>query len=187
MWKLRFCVHYLFILPHILIFLLINRKTKQLIKSDIAASNRHKGLHSLAYYLIFFPSFRSLFYYRINKVSILLRWYYPGERNFYIATNLGGHAYVLSHPYGTILNAKSIGHHFNCKHLTTIGNKQDNRNDLRPSIGNNVTLGANVTIIGDIEIGDNVIIGAGAVVVKNVPNNCIVAGNPAKIISKNHI
>lgn len=52
----------------------------------------------------------------------------------------------------------------------------------RPIIGNNVTLGASVTIIGEIHIGDNVIIGAGSVVVKDVPNNVVIAGNPAKII-----
>lgn len=52
----------------------------------------------------------------------------------------------------------------------------------RPKIGNNVLVGANVTIIGDITIGDNVIIGAGSVVVKNVPSNCVIVGNPAKIL-----
>lgn len=45
-----------------------------------------------------------------------------------------------------------------------------------------MSLGANVNIIGDIKIGDNVIIGAGSVVVRDVPDNCVVAGNPAKII-----
>ena len=46
----------------------------------------------------------------------------------------------------------------------------------------NVSIGANVTIIGDIKIGNNVIIGAGSVVVKDVTDNCIVAGNPARVI-----
>ena len=53
-----------------------------------------------------------------------------------------------------------------------------------PIIGDNVYLGANVCIIGDIKIGNNVIVGAGAVVVKDVPDNCIVAGNPARIIRR---
>lgn len=42
--------------------------------------------------------------------------------------------------------------------------------------------GVNVTCIGDIHIGDNAVIAAGSVVVKDVPENAIVAGNPAKII-----
>ena len=40
-----------------------------------------------------------------------------------------------------------------------------------------------VQVIGNIRIGDNVIIGAGSLVIKDVPSNCVVGGNPAKIIS----
>lgn len=49
-------------------------------------------------------------------------------------------------------------------------------------IGNNVWIGANVTILPGITIGNNAVIGAGSVVTKNVPENTVVAGNPAKII-----
>ncbi|MDR1877602.1 MAG: acetyltransferase [Flavobacteriaceae bacterium] len=45
-------------------------------------------------------------------------------------------------------------------------------------------IGANVTILPDTKIGSNVTIGAGAVVTKDVPDNCIVAGIPAKIIKE---
>lgn len=95
---------------------------------------------------------------------------------------IGKAAFVLNHPYSTIINAKSIGDNFTICQLTTIGNKIHGRNDLVPTIGNNVSLGANVCIIGDITIGDNVIVGSGSIVVKDVPNKCVVAGNPAKII-----
>ena len=50
-------------------------------------------------------------------------------------------------------------------------------------IGDNVRIGSNVTLL-PITVGDNAIIGAGAVVTKDVPANCVVAGNPAKIIKK---
>ena len=56
------------------------------------------------------------------------------------------------------------------------------KNDLIPTIGDNVSIGANASIIGNIIIGNNVIIGAGSVVVKDVPDNCVFAGVPAKII-----
>lgn len=45
-----------------------------------------------------------------------------------------------------------------------------------------MNIGSNVCIIGEIKIGDNVIIGAGTVVVKDVPSNVVVVGNPARII-----
>jgi len=50
-------------------------------------------------------------------------------------------------------------------------------------IGNDVRIGSNATILPVI-IGNNSIIGAGAVVTKDVPPNCVVVGNPAKIIRK---
>ena len=47
-------------------------------------------------------------------------------------------------------------------------------------IGDNVSLGASVTIVGHVRIGNNVTIGAGSVVVKDIPDNCIAVGNPCK-------
>jgi serine O-acetyltransferase len=54
-----------------------------------------------------------------------------------------------------------------------------------PVIGDNVEISAGARIIGPIRIGNNVIIGANAVVVKDVPDNCVVAGVPARIIENN--
>lgn len=50
------------------------------------------------------------------------------------------------------------------------------------SIGNDVWIGGNVTIIGGVHIGNNVVVAAGAVVTKDVPDNTIVGGVPAKTI-----
>lgn len=51
-----------------------------------------------------------------------------------------------------------------------------------PTIGDNVYIAANSTVIGDITIGNNVIIGAGSVVTKDIPGNSVVVGNPARKI-----
>lgn len=51
-----------------------------------------------------------------------------------------------------------------------------------PTFGDDVLIGANAVVIGDIKIGNNVKIGAGAVITKNVPDNCTVIGNPMRII-----
>ena len=50
------------------------------------------------------------------------------------------------------------------------------------SIGNNVWIGGDVTILPGVRIGNNVVIGAGAVVVRDVPDNVVAAGNPAGVI-----
>jgi len=50
------------------------------------------------------------------------------------------------------------------------------------TIGNNVWLGANVTVLSGVTIGDNSVVGAGSVVCKNVAANSMVVGNPAQKI-----
>lgn len=65
--------------------------------------------------------------------------------------------------------------------------------DLRPQsrrgmypksikIGRNVWIGSNSTILPGVTVGDNAVIGAGSVVTRDVPENMVVAGNPAKVI-----
>jgi serine O-acetyltransferase len=53
-----------------------------------------------------------------------------------------------------------------------------------PIIGDNVLIGAGAKILGDVIIGNNVVIGANAVVVESVPDNCVAAGVPARIIKR---
>jgi lipopolysaccharide O-acetyltransferase len=49
-------------------------------------------------------------------------------------------------------------------------------------IGNRVWIGENVCVMPGVSIGEGAIVGASAVVTKDVPENCIVVGNPAKIV-----
>jgi maltose O-acetyltransferase len=49
-------------------------------------------------------------------------------------------------------------------------------------IGNDVWIGGNVTILPGVTIGNNVVVAAGAVVTKDVPDNSLVGGVPARII-----
>lgn len=51
-------------------------------------------------------------------------------------------------------------------------------------IGKRCFIGANAIIMAGVHIGDSVIVGSGAIVTKNIPDGCIVAGNPAKIIKE---
>lgn len=74
-----------------------------------------------------------------------------------------------------------IGKNCQLRQSLTIGNKE--AGGRCPVIGDNVDIGSNVCIIGDILIGSNAKIGAGSVVIKNVPANSTAVGNPARIIN----
>lgn len=68
----------------------------------------------------------------------------------------------------------------------TIGSNsiQGSKHNGSPIIGNNVFIGAGAKIIGGIQIGNNVRIGANCVVTQDIPDNCTVVSQPARIIVK---
>lgn len=142
-------------------------------------------IKKLVFLLWFRPQFRNLFYFRLPYILNSFRILCPADKSIAIAldyNNIEGGGIYFEHAFGTRIGAKSIGYGCTFRQLITVGVKSKNRHDEKPVIGKNVDFGVNVTCIGNIHIGDNAIIAAGSVVVKDVPENAIVAGNPAKII-----
>lgn len=186
----------IFLLKHALkklilyFFYKIHVKSNEKIISDINHTYKVRGCKAkhesvqkkFEHLMIHYPAFAFIFFWRTKKkITYLNRLFTSGyECKIFRSTKIDG-GLMCFHPFSTVINAKSIGENFEFRNGLTIGNKF-NDNNLLPVIGNNVTVGANVCIIGDIIVGDNVIIGAGSVVVKSVPSNSIIAGNPAKVI-----
>lgn len=95
-----------------------------------------------------------------------------------------GKGLYINHLGGITINPKAeIGDNANITKGVTIG--QTNRGSKKgvPVIGNKVWIGANASIVGKVKIGNNVLIAPNAYVNFNVPNDSIVIGNPAQIIS----
>lgn len=125
-----------------------------------------------------------------NPLSIFCKYYYGIKYNristrlhVEIPANCIGYGCRIHHINvgGIVFSSCKVGNYLDIRQCTTIGVKSNDR-IVGPTIGNNVFLGCNVSVIGDVSIGDNVIIGAGAVVLKDIPSNCIAAGNPCKVI-----
>lgn len=95
---------------------------------------------------------------------------------------IGNRSRISSHSF--ICSSVEIGEDVFVAHGVMFTNDKftEDREDWverKTIIGNNVRIGSNATIL-PVKIGNNVVIGAGAVVTKNIPDNAIIKGNPAK-------
>lgn len=88
--------------------------------------------------------------------------------------------------YGTIVVNPStvIGDNFNIAQGCLIGNSWNRGVMGVPEIGNDCYMGANSIVLGRVKIGNDVLIAPGAFVNFDVPDNCIVVGNPGQIIPR---
>ena len=107
---------------------------------------------------------------------------------------IGHHSRVGLH--NTIIGPVNIGNHVNLAQGITITALNHNFSDLQKrideqgistalvTIGNDIWIGANAVVLPGVTIGDHSVVAAGAVVTKNVPSGCVVAGVPAKVIKR---
>lgn len=186
-------IEIIFFLPLALLFYLSNQK--QIIISDVKKwvenLDRERGnfFLNLIYLTSKLKEFRNLYYYRIAKGNLLARFlmrivkilYKEYETLVIDPSCIIGSGFFIQHGFSTIIMA-DIGDNCWVNQQVSIGYKDKTG---RPKIGNNVRITAGAKVLGNITVGDNVTVGANAVVIKNVPENCVVVGVPAYIIKRN--
>jgi len=96
-----------------------------------------------------------------------------------------GPGLYFPHTLGIVLGATKIGRNAVIYHGVTVGAKEPDfafNPEARPRIGDDAFLGSGAKVLGGITLGDRVVVAANAVVVRDVPDGCTVAGVPARII-----
>lgn len=131
-------------------------------------------------------NFNQIFHFAANKK----KWYQKAvywfcKHYFYCdihpSNKIHNSVYFAHNAMGVVINQDAIiDENVTIQHHVTIGKTDKGV----PHIRRGVYIRANATVIGKVVIGNNVIIGAGSVVTKSIPDNHVVAGNPAKTIKK---
>lgn len=122
----------------------------------------------------------------LMRIYYTIKWKRLSNKyGIYIHPNTVGKGLYIPHFNGGIqLNCISMGDFCSVSSGVVVGNKgsQDNR----AIIGNNVGLTIGCKVIGKVVLGNNVIVAPNSVVIKDVPDNAIVSGIPAKQINKHN-
>ncbi|GAB3203709.1 serine O-acetyltransferase [Pontibacter aydingkolensis] len=167
-----------------------------IIKADLYRYNKLSGVKGLLRGLMI-PGFRYMFLMRLatshsNRKSIkrifykllLRRYVYKYGIQIPVSAKIG-EGFYIGH-FGSIVVSENavIGNNCNIAHSVTIGQTRRGSRKGAPVIGNNVWIGTGSVIVGKITIGNNVLIAPLTYLTIDVPDNCMVMGNPAKIIEK---
>lgn len=158
---------------------------------DVLLTRCYRGLPDLLYLLSKYPEFRSLFYFRLSRgnlfgavTSLMAQTLFKPCQTLYLTSPEIGPGFFIQHGYATAVSAHRIGKNCSINQCAAIGWTDRSR---PPILGDNVHVKNGAKVLGPITIGDNVTIGANAVVVKNVPSNCVVVGVPARIVRRNGV
>ena len=167
-------------------------KQRHLIEADIERWNEIDKVNlnffeSLNWYMTYKKEFRNLIQHRFRNPSrsflsfvhfaIARVLWKPLETLYIYTTDIGGGLYI-QHGFSTIITAERIGKNCRIYQQVTIGYKKE----FRPIIEDNVSITCGAKVLGDVTMHSNSLAAAGSVVIKDVPENAIVGGVPAKII-----
>ena len=153
---------------------------------DPAATSRlevflmYSGFHALLAYRISHWLLRHHIPFVPRLISQLARWLTGVE--IHPGATIGA-GFFIDHGMGVVIGETTeIGDYVTLFQGVTLGGTGKERGKRHPTLGNHVVVGAGAKVLGGIRIGDNVKVGANAVVLRSVPPNSTVVGNPGRIV-----
>lgn len=147
-------------------------------------------LHNEVWYIFhYIKHLRYIEYYK-DKNKLLFLWHFFKYKHLGFKLKITiypgtiGAGFRIYHAGDFIHVGKNVKIGKNCTILPGVvfGNKTEKEDNSPVTVGNNCYFGLGVKILGSVKIGNNVTIGANAVVTKDIPDNAVVGGIPAKII-----
>ena len=169
------------------------------IRADIdAVMERDPAAKSRWEVLLCYPSVRAMAYHRLahrlyqNGHVTLARWISQHSRHKTgIEIHPGatiGKGFFIDHGDGVVIGETTIiGDNVTLYQGVTLGGTGKDVGKRHPTIGDNVVIGAGAKVLGPFSVGSGSKIGASAVVLKEVPENCTVVGNPGRIVRRKGI
>ena len=145
-----------------------------------------------------YPSFKAILHYRVaHKLYkkghyVMARWISQrAVRKTGIEIHPGakiGKGFFIDHGNGVIIGETAeIGNNVTLYQGVTLGGTGKEQGKRHPTLGNNVMVSAGAKVLGSFKVGDNSKIGAGAVVIKEVPDNATVVGVPGRVVKHNDV
>ncbi len=160
--------------------------------------NRDPAAKSKLSVILTYPGVKAVFFHRIAnffsiaKLDLIARIISQFSR-FLTGIEIHPKAIIgenlfIDHGMGVVIGETSeIGNNVTIYHMVTLGgispsiNSDDQRNSKRhPTLMDNVVVGSGAQVLGPVVVGKNAKIGANAVVTKDVPENAVMVGIPAK-------
>jgi len=160
--------------------------------------NRDPAAKSKLSVILTYPGVKAVFFHRIAnffsvaKLDLLARMISQFSRfltgiEIHPKAKIGENLFI-DHGMGVVIGETSeIGNNVTIYHMVTLGGispsieSNEQRNVKRhPTLKDNVVVGSGAQVLGPIEVGKNAKIGANAVVTKDVPENAVMVGIPAK-------
>jgi serine O-acetyltransferase len=164
------------------------------VRADLSAVyERDPSVTTYLQPFLFFKGFLAIQSYRVMhwlyvKGRVTLAQHFQARVSEVFAVDINpaakiGRGVMIDHGTGVVIGETAVVEDdVSMLHGVTLGGTGKETGDRHPKVRRGVMIGANATILGNIEIGANSRVGAGSVVLADVPEHCTVAGVPARVV-----